>query len=61
MNIGVLYKTFLEKFESLVGAYAPLKKIPKNEYRFKDKSWIISGLPKSIPIKKTTAYQNLPD
>ena len=45
------YKTFLEKFESLLDIYAPLKIISKNKLKFKDKSWITPGLQKSISIK----------
>ena len=31
------YKTFLETFETLLDTYAPLKRIPKNRLKFKDK------------------------
>ena len=51
MNIDILCKTFLEKFESLLDIYGPLKEISKTKLKFKDKPWITSGLQKSIPIK----------
>ena len=44
-------KTFLEKFESLLDTYAPLKKLSKNKLKFKDKPWITPGLQKTISIK----------
>ena len=50
-NTEKSYKTFLEKFESLLDTYAPLKKLSKNELKFKDKPWITHGLQKSISIK----------
>ena len=50
-NSGKSYKTFLEKFESLLETYAPLKKISKNKLKFRDKPWINTGLQKSISIK----------
>ena len=50
-NIEKSYKTFLEKFESLLDTYAPLKKNSKNKLKFKDKPWITPGLQKSISIK----------
>ena len=36
-NTEKSYKTFLEKFESLLDAYAPPKKISKNKLKFQDK------------------------
>ena len=50
-NTEKSYKTFLEKFESLLDTCAPLKKLSKNKLKFKDKSWITPGLQKSISIK----------
>ena len=50
-NTEKSYKTFFEKFESLLDTYAPLKKISKNKLKFKDKPWITPGLQKSISIK----------
>ena len=50
-NTEKSYKTFLEKFESLLDTYAPLNKISKNELKFKDKPWITPGLQKSLYIK----------
>ena len=50
-NTEKSYKTFLEKFESLLDTYAPLKKLSKNELKLKDKPWITPGLQKSISIK----------
>ena len=47
-NTEKSYKTFLEKFESLLDTYAPLNKISKNKLKFKDKPWITPGLQKSI-------------
>ena len=50
-NTEKSYKTFLEKFESLLETYAPLKKISKNKLKFRDKPWINTGLQKFISIK----------
>ena len=50
-NTEKSYKTFLEKFESLLDTYAPLKKVSKNKIKFKNKPWISPGLQKSISIK----------
>ena len=50
-NTEKSYKTFLEKFESLLDTYAPLKKISKNKFKFKGKPWITPGLQKSLSIK----------
>ena len=49
INTEKFYKTFLEKFESLLDTYAPLKRL--NKLKFKDKSWITPGLQKFISIK----------
>ena len=51
-NAEKSYKTFLEKFESLLDTYAPLKKVSKNKLKFKDKPLITPGLQKSLVIKK---------
>ena len=45
------YKTFLEKFESLLEIYAPLKKNYKNKLKLKDKPWITPGLQNYVSIK----------
>ena len=50
-NTEKSYKTFREKFESLLDTYVPLKKISKNKLKFKDKPWITPGLQKSVFIK----------
>ena len=50
-NTEKSYKTFLEKFESLLDTYAPLKKLSKNKLKFKDEPWITPGLQKSISVK----------
>ena len=50
-NTEKSFKTFLEKFESLLDTYAPLKKLSKNKLKFKDKPWITPGLQKSITIE----------
>ena len=50
-NTEISLKTFLEKFESLLDTYAPLKKICKNKLKCKNKPWITPGLQKSISIK----------
>ena len=42
-NTEKSYKTFREKFESLLDTYAPLKKISKNKLKFNDKPWITPG------------------
>ena len=51
MNADSQYKTFIEKFDSLLNTYAPLQKISKNKLKFKDMHWITYGLQKSISIK----------
>ena len=51
-NTEKSYKTFLEKFESLLDTYAPPKKISKNKLKFKDRRlWITRGLQNSVSIK----------
>ena len=37
MKVDNLYKTFIEKFNSLLNTYAPWKKNSKNKLKFKDK------------------------
>ena len=49
-NTEKSYKTFLEKFESLLDTYAHLKNISKNKLKFEGKRWITPGLQKSISI-----------
>ena len=54
-NTQKSYKTFLEKFESLLDNYAKknLKKISKNKLKFKDNSWFtkVYIYQKPIPVK----------
>ena len=50
-NIEKSYKTLLEKFESLLDTYTPLKEMSKNKLKFKDKPWVTPDLQKSISIK----------
>ena len=50
-NTEKSYKTFLEKFKSLLDTYAPLKKLSKNKLKLKDQPWITPRLQKSISIK----------
>lgn len=50
-NTNTSYKTFIEKFQSLLDISVPLKKISKNKLKLKDQSWITFGLQKSISIK----------
>ena len=52
MNTDKSYNFFLEKFESLLENYVPLKKISRNKLKFKDTLWVTSGLQKSLSIKK---------
>ena len=51
INTEKSYKNFLEKFESLLDTYTPLKKISKNKLKFIDEAWITPGLQKSVYIK----------
>ena len=44
-------KDFLEKIESLLDTYAPLKNIFNSKLKFRDKTWKTPGLQKSISIK----------
>lgn len=55
MSLDYLYKTFIEKFDSLLNSCTLLKKISKNKLKFKDKSWIKSGL-KNLHLPKTTTF-----
>ena len=55
MSLDYLYKTFIEKFDSLLSISTPLKKISKYKLKFKDKSWIKSGL-KNLHLPKTTTF-----
>ena len=50
-NTKKSYKTFLEKFESLLETYAPLKWNSRNQLKFKNKPWVTPGLQKSVPVK----------
>ena len=44
-------KTFLERFNSLLDLRAPYTKLSKFKLKFRDKSYITSGIQISIPIK----------
>ena len=50
-NTEISYKTFLEKFESLLDTYGPLEKSSKSKLKFKNNPWITPGLQKSISIE----------
>ena len=50
-----MYKTFIEKFDSLLNTCAPLKIISKNKLKFKDTPWIKFGL-KNLYLSKTTTF-----
>ena len=50
-NTEKSYKTFLEKCESLLDTYIPLKNISKNKLKCKDKPWITPGFQKCRSIK----------
>ena len=50
-NVDQSFVSFLAKFNSILGLYAPLKKISKQKLKFRNKPWITLGLQKSISIK----------
>ena len=50
-NINYSTESFLNKINSLLSNYAPLKKINKYKLRFQSKPWITTGLQKSISVK----------
>ena len=50
-NINYSTESFLNKINSLLSNYAPLKKNNKDKLKFRSKPWIITGLQKSISVK----------
>ena len=44
-------KTYLDKINTFLDTYAPLKRINKYKFKFKSKPWITFALQKSIPVK----------
>ena len=51
LNAGNSTKMFLDKINTLLDTYAPLKRIFKWKLKFKSKPWITLGLQKSISVK----------
>ena len=51
MNNNYSNESFLNKINSLLSNYAPLKKINKCKLKFRSKPWITTGLQKSISVK----------
>ena len=50
-NVNYSTESFLNKINSLLSNYAPLKKINKYKLKFRSKPWITTGLQKSISVK----------
>ena len=51
MNNNYSNESFLNKINSLLSNYAPLKKINKCKLKFQSKPWITTGLQKLILLK----------
>ena len=52
LNIDNSTQMYLEKINTLLNVYAPLKRIDNYKLRFKSKSWINLSLQKTIFVKK---------
>ena len=50
-NVNYSTESFLNKINSLLSNYVPLKKINKYKLKFRSKPWITTGLQKSISVK----------
>ena len=50
-NVDQSFVSFLAKFNSILDMYALLKKISKQNLKFRNKPWITLGIQKSITIK----------
>ena len=50
-NPNLSFHNYIEEVEKMISNYAPLRKIKKQELKFKSKPWITSGLQKSMAIK----------
>ena len=50
-NVNYSTESFLNKINSLLRNYTPLKKIKKYKLNFRSKPWITTGLQKSISVK----------
>ena len=50
-NPNLSFHNYIEEVEKMISNYAPLRKIKKQELKFKSKPWINSGLQKSMAIK----------
>ena len=50
-NVNYSTESFLNKINSLLRNYTPLKKIKKYKLKFRSKPWITTGLQKSISVK----------
>ena len=51
LNVVNSTKIYLDKINTLLDTYVPLKRINKYELKFKSKPWITLGLQKSISVK----------
>ena len=51
LNADNSTKLYLDKINTLLDTYAPLKRINKYKLKFKSKPWITLGLQKSISVK----------
>ena len=51
VNVDNSTKMYLDKINTFLDTYAPLKRINKYKLKFKSKPWITFGLQKSIPVK----------
>ena len=50
-NVDQPFISFLTKFNSILDLYAPLKKVYKQKLKFRNTTWIILGIQKSVSIK----------
>jgi len=48
-----LFNIFIEKFESVLNKYAPLKELSRTEMKFRCKPWLTKGIRNSIKTKNT--------
>ena len=61
LNADKSTKKFLDKINTLLDTYAPLKRVKKYKLKFKSKPWITLGLQKSVKNKLLTNFINKKD
>ena len=50
-SFDMSFKNFLDRCNSLLASHAPYEKLSKYKLKFRERSWITSGIQKSISIK----------